>query len=229
MVRSCVTIKGTREGLLISIDESDLDDVAAELADRLDRTGSFFRGGRATLEVGSRALTGEEIGRLQRILAQRDVNLRAVLTTVPETQEAVQALGLQALESLVYEPMKGERDSRRGLLVRRTLRSGQRVEHPGHVVVIGDVNPGAEITAGGDIVVWGKLRGVVHAGAQGDDEAVVCALSLAPTLLRIGNYIARAPDSEPTDNAVAEMARVSDGIIVAEPWQEGRSGGSPIS
>ena len=107
-----------------------------------------------------------------------------------------------------------------GMLIRRTVRSGQAVQHPGHVVIIGDVNPGAEVIAGGDIVIWGKLRGVVHAGASGDDQAVVCALQLRPTQLRIGSHIARTPEDEEKAIVRPEMAFVSAEGIVAESWDE---------
>jgi septum site-determining protein MinC len=131
-----------------------------------------------------------------------------------------------------------------GLLVRRTLRSGQLLQHPGHVVVIGDVNPGAEIIAGGDVVVWGRVRGMIHAGALGDNNAIVCALELRPTQLRIGSHIATSPPETgtPSRSAAAsralggaatasrglggegkkdiqpEVASVQDELIVAEPW-----------
>jgi septum site-determining protein MinC len=104
-----------------------------------------------------------------------------------------------------------------GLVVRRTLRSGQNVRHPGHVVIIGDCNPGAEIVAGGNIVVWGRVRGMVHAGAMGDEEAVICALDLAPTQLRIAGHIARSPE-EQRHQPIPEMASVHEGQIVAVPW-----------
>ncbi|HZZ64165.1 MAG TPA: septum site-determining protein MinC, partial [Candidatus Baltobacteraceae bacterium] len=71
-----------------------------------------------------------------------------------------------------------------------TMRGGQSLHHLGNVVVVGDVNPGAEIVATGDIVVFGALRGVAHAGAQGDARARVHAIELAPTQLRIATYIA---------------------------------------
>lgn len=87
-----------------------------------------------------------------------------------------------------------------GLLVRRTLRSGQVLQHLGHVVVIGDVNPGAEIIAGGDVVVWGRVRGTIHAGALGDNKAIVCALELRPTQLRIGSHIATSPPETGTSS-----------------------------
>lgn len=73
---------------------------------------------------------------------------------------------------------------------RGTLRGGQSLANVGHVVVIGDVNPGAELVAGGDILVFGALRGVAHAGAQGDRSARVYALVLEPTQLRIATTIA---------------------------------------
>ncbi|TMC53708.1 MAG: hypothetical protein E6J26_08725, partial [Chloroflexi bacterium] len=72
------------------------------------------------------------------------------------------------------------------IVVRSTLRGGSAVHHEGHVIIVGDVNPGAEVIAAGDVIVWGKLRGLVHAGAMGDNGAIVCALLFEPTQLRIG-------------------------------------------
>jgi septum site-determining protein MinC len=86
------------------------------------------------------------------------------------------------------------------------------------VIVIGDVNPGAEIVAGGHVLVWGRLRGTVHAGATGDEEAIVCALDMSPTQLRIAGYITRSPD-ERRRHPRPEVAAVRDGQIVAVPWQ----------
>ncbi|MDA8192978.1 MAG: septum site-determining protein MinC [Thermaerobacter sp.] len=106
------------------------------------------------------------------------------------------------------------------LLIRRTLRSGQRVRFGGNVVVLGDVNPGAEISARGDIVVMGWLRGVAHAGADGDEQAVVCAFRINPTQLRIAQFIGRAPDL--TESALPdtpEVAEIRDGRLVIDRWQ----------
>jgi septum site-determining protein MinC len=89
------------------------------------------------------------------------------------------------------------------------------------VVIIGDVNAGAEVISGGDIIIWGRLRGTVHAGAMGDDQAAVCALDLAPTQLRIGKHIARPPEGKPRRKTVPEMAFVQEGIIIVKPWKSG--------
>ncbi|MHB8758049.1 MAG: septum site-determining protein MinC, partial [Bacillota bacterium] len=104
------------------------------------------------------------------------------------------------------------------LILRRTLRSGQVVHYPGHVSILGDVNPGGEVIAGGDIIVLGILRGVAHAGAGGNDQAVVAAFRLRPTQLRIGNHIARAPDEETGGPEAPEIAKVRNGVVVIEPY-----------
>ncbi|MEW6724792.1 MAG: septum site-determining protein MinC [Bacillota bacterium] len=106
--------------------------------------------------------------------------------------------------------------SQRVLLIRRTVRSGQRIVFPGDLVVLGDVNPGAELIAGGDVLVLGLLRGVAHAGAEGSEEAVVAAFRLRPTQLRIGSLVSRPPDTGPGAPDLPEVARVVDGIIVIE-------------
>jgi septum site-determining protein MinC len=87
------------------------------------------------------------------------------------------------------------------------------------VVVIGDVNAGAEVIAGGDIVIWGRLRGTVHAGATGDDQAIVCALNLAPTQLRIGKHIARPPEGKRRRRIIPEVASVEEGKIIVKAWK----------
>ena len=97
-----------------------------------------------------------------------------------------------------------------------TLRGGQALAHQGNVVVVGDVNPGAELIATGDIVVFGRLAGVAHAGAQGDAAARVYALTLAATQLRIATFIAAEHGERPAGSASrgAEVALVRDGRIV---------------
>jgi septum site-determining protein MinC len=105
---------------------------------------------------------------------------------------------------------------------RGTLRGGQALHHLGNIVVVGDVNPGAELVASGDIVVFGALRGVAHAGAQGDESARVVALELAATQLRIATLIA-AGDEEARSASAAEHAVVKDGRIVIVPHERADS------
>ena len=108
-------------------------------------------------------------------------------------------------------------EERSTLLWRRTLRSGQRISCRGNVVVLGDVNPGAEVVARGDILVLGTLRGVAHAGAMGNSRAIVAAFRLQPMQLRIGRLISRSPEGE-SPPGLPEVARVRSGKVVIEGY-----------
>ncbi len=101
---------------------------------------------------------------------------------------------------------------------RGTLRGGQALHNLGNLVVIGDVNPGAELVASGDIVVFGALRGVAHAGAQGDRAARVIALELAATQLRIATAIASG-DAGDKPRGPEHASIVGDRIVVV-PFAE---------
>jgi septum site-determining protein MinC len=227
MGESAVSIKGIRDGLLITIDQGDWAEAEATLLDQIRTRGEFFRGARVALEVGELALDREEIRKLKTRLAEHDVQLWALLGTSPETIRSARRMELEtelqkeqtggqaAAEEL--PPITSDEKGSSGVLVKHTIRSGRIVRHIGHVVVIGDVNPGAQIIAGGDILVWGRLRGTVHAGANGDEEALVCALDMRPTQLRIANHVAIAPD-ERQPRPHPEVAFIREGQIMAEEW-----------
>ena len=107
------------------------------------------------------------------------------------------------------------------LYFRGTVRSGQSLEYPGNIVILGDVNPGAYVIASGDIIVMGRLNGVVHAGAEGEERAVVIGVAFFPSQLRIAHYIGRSPDELPKSKAErrsrTEKAAIKDDGIVIEP------------
>lgn len=231
-----ISIKGIRQGLLVTLEAGDWESGVRALETHLDANTAFFRGGRLALDVGGQALGRSEIEGLCTLLARHRVELWALISANQDTKEAAQSLGLvielapsrprdskkpAAVSSNEKAPALSDNshytDPTAGIVVRRTLRSGQQLRHPGHIVLIGDVNPGAEIVAGGNIVVWGRARGLVHAGALGDEETVICALDLTPMQLRIAGHIARSPEGR-RSKPVPEMALVRDGRIVAVPW-----------
>lgn len=219
MAEHAVTIKGAKDGLLVTLGDGDWDIVLTDLEEHLGDVGDFFfAGGRVVLEVGARSLETEGLEKLAAVFDTRGMTLTTVLSESATTRRSAQRL---EYETARPEPPLPRRPTETidGMVVRRTLRSGQSVRHTGSVVVIGDVNPGGEVMAGGDVIVWGHLRGVVHAGALGDDQALVCALSLAPTQLRIGGQIARPPEDK-AQSTQPEMARVEDGRIIVENWEK---------
>ncbi|MEW6182409.1 MAG: septum site-determining protein MinC [Bacillota bacterium] len=103
------------------------------------------------------------------------------------------------------------------VLVQRTLRSGQSVYYPGNVVVLGDVNPGAQVAATGDVIVIGALRGTVHAGAGGNEKAMVIAFRFEPTQLRIAGHISRPPEGM-VSAGQPEVARIKEGVVTIDPF-----------
>ena len=226
-------IKGVRDGLLIALPPGEWEELRASLLATIDSRGDFFRGARLALQVEERALGAADLGGLRDDLARRETTLYAVLSSSSLTQASAANLGLQTdlvRAGAKSEPEEAEEESvdeevpaEAAMFLDRTLRSGQVLRHPGHVIVLGDVNPGAEIVAGGDILVWGHLRGVVHAGAGGDEKASVCALDLAPTQLRIAGRIAVSPSKR--GRVRPEMAFLRDGQLVAQPWDEERRHG----
>jgi septum site-determining protein MinC len=236
-----VSIKGVRDGLAIALGDGPLDVLLEDLAHQLATRERFFQGGRVAVNAGERELGPAELQKISDLLASHGIVLWAVLSEHAGTQEAARKLELgtrlpgsgveltggdRRLEPSRSAPSK-QSEAENGsdcMLVRGALRSGRLVQSPGHVVVIGDVNPGAEIVAGGDVVVWGRIRGLVHAGAFGDRNALVCALDLAPTQLRIAELITVSPAGSGDLEPVPEQASIKDGRIVAESWSPGYRG-----
>lgn len=218
-----VIIKGTKHGLAILLDDRcPYPKVLAELMDRIRRADRFFRGARVTVDLGRRDVDSDQIDKLASMLARYEITLQGVVAAT--TGRAVlKELASESLDVYVGLPSALERpllDAEIGdaLLIRRTLESGQSVEYQGHICVVGDVKAGAELVAGGDVVVWGSLRGRVHAGAEDNDGAVVCAIVLVPEQLRIARTMGGVIDERPQRSRPPEVALVRDGLLVVEPW-----------
>ncbi len=221
-----ILIKGIKEGLLLTL-RADTDEwmtLTGRLTTRIDQQPAFFRGARVALDVGGRPVRPHEMESLKALLEKRGLTLWAVVSSSDTTNATAQHIGLETslvpeheqMETVEVDP---EEVGTPGILIDHTLRGGRVIRNHGNVTVIGDVNPGAEIVAGGDVIVWGKLRGRVHAGANGDESAVICALDLMPTQLRIAGYISISPEDK-RRKPRPEMASVRGGRIIAEVWKE---------
>lgn len=150
-----------------------------------------------------------------------DVTQEAANTVEEVSSDDIQVVTLEE-EDDIEELRKHDRETEQfpTLYIHRTLRSGQSISSDGNIVIIGDVNPGAEIIAKGDITVWGILGGIAHAGSDGNTYSKIRALKLNPIQIRIGNVFARRPDTVNTpyihksDSYVPEEARVNKNHIV---------------
>lgn len=217
-----IQIKGIRDGLLITIGEGSWDEVRSALLEQLDQQLEFLKGARLALDVGNHILKAVELSQLRDEISERGLALWAVISNSPTTEQTSQTLGLATRlskprpERETRNPDTNYQGGEVATLVHRTLRSGFSLHFDGHIVVLGDVNPGAEIIATGNVLVWGRLRGMVHAGAEGNSEAVICALDLAPTQLRIAGVISTTPPRR--GKPQPETARLQSGKVIAETW-----------
>lgn len=182
-VKRLVTIKGTRDGLTLYLDDAcSFDDLMNELAITLANNQWEKQGPMATVNVqlGNRYIHTEQEERLHEVIRENTIlRVERIETNVVTKKEA--------LEWLENSEVK---------VITKIIRSGQVVEVEGDMLLIGDVNAGGKIIASGNIFVMGILRGVAHAGSKGNEAAVIAASFMQPSQLRIANYISRSPDYE---------------------------------
>ena len=212
-----IKIKGENDGLMLEFppDLSFLE-IVEELSRKLDSGSGFFLRG-TLVRVPRNRFSKEELAELQELFRthglicrlEKPVPMRSASPVPPSPKPAAASVSPQ-------EAMQDAPELQRMLVIDKTLRGGQAVETEGSVIVFGNVNPGAQITAGGSVDIRGTCRGLVHAGAAGDSTAFIIADHLMPTQIRIANYVARSPD-EPEYSGKAERAYVKDGQIVIEP------------
>jgi septum site-determining protein MinC len=223
MTAENIEVKGIKNGLLIELKDGEWEELQQTLFTHIDQNQAFFKGAKLVLDVGERELKSPQLSSLRNDLSDREIKLKGVLSSSPTTERASQDLGLEIkLDQSSHQPANPSINTDlvgdQAIFLKRTLRSGHQVKYPGHIVVLGDVNPGAELIAGGNIIVWGRLRGVVHAGAGGDPEAVVCALDLSPTQLRIADQISVSPPRK--KKARPEIAYLDGDQVSARDWNQ---------
>ena len=184
-------IKGFKEGLLITLGDGDWEEVQCQLLSKIDEKTKFFNGAKVAIEIGERVLHVAEMIKLRDTLSDREVKLFAVLSTSQVTDVNAESMGLKTRKSVLKENPAGfgsaVLDGEPAILLQKTIRSGTSIKYAGHVIVDGDVNPGGEILTTGSIIIWGKLRGSVHAGMDGSESEFICAMDIDPIKLRIAN------------------------------------------
>lgn len=234
-----IVVRGTRDGLVIVLPERGTTrELVHSLTQRIAGAEGFFRGAEVVLDYGTRAVVAEEITVLRQVLDERGITLRTATATGFDSRSTLRTLGYSPLSAMPQPPVRGDephhvpampRDELPTRYVRRTFRSGMSLHHPGHLTVLGDVNPGAELTAAGDIVVFGSIRGVVHAGVMGDTGAIIAALMMTPTQLRIGTVYGRPgePNTDESGDAAQpgdgpSIAHLDGGELIIVPWYGGR-------
>jgi len=223
---SGVTFKGTVNGLNIILKEEDsFDSILAQIEKKIESAGRFFKGASLAVRYRGKKLTREEEERIVDLLTTKS---GAVITGIVEDTGSYVVKKQDETESEQKRPstkhfyFKGINEGVTKFY-RGTVRSGQLINFDGNLVVLGDVNPGGELVATGNVIVLGSLRGIVHAGADGNMDAIVVALNLQPTQLRIASVITRSPDEKAERSAaVPELAFVRDDMVYIEKFLQQR-------
>ena len=232
MEKESVLFKGLKTGLLLVLaGKPEFSVVEREIREKLESSALFFRRG-TVIEWRTGTFTAKESLALKKLFLQHGLYFREMKEEADAKKPAVSAvigaaaaaaaragavLGRKKAESseMKTEPDADKKDVQM-LVVNRTLRGGQEVQSQGSVLVLGNVNPGAQVIAGGSIDIRGTCRGIVHAGAYGDRDAIIIADHLMPVQIRIADVIAQSPEQYEKPE-LAERASVQDGRIVIEP------------
>ncbi|MGC8677825.1 MAG: septum site-determining protein MinC [Hydrogenobaculum sp.] len=180
--------------LTLSLKDTTKENLINELVEKIN--SNIFSNSYFLIEADD-SIDKETLKQIEKLLEEKDV--KSIKTMSVQTVSAQKPTNVSRL-----------------LIVNKNLRSGQTVEHSGDVLILGDVNEGAEVVAAGNIVVMGTLRGYAHAGAIGDDSSVVVAKKMMPQQLRIGHHIAIRGEGE-EEPQEAEIAKVVDNKIILEP------------
>lgn len=208
MVTDKIIIKGNKEGLNVVINMnhfSDFDDMLESLIDKLSKGKKFYKGSTLKITTELKYINERESRKLKEILFDEFL----ISDCIFQDQEDSTAKVFNG----IYEG--------KTKFLRKTIRSGQSINYPGNIVIVGDVNPGAEIYAAGNIIVFGNLRGDVHAGTNGNEKAIIAAFKLEPQILQIGNIVTRSPEDNPKPQ-YPEVAKIKNGSIIVEPYLENK-------
>jgi septum site-determining protein MinC len=207
-----VQIKANRGGFVLVPDPVlPLETVLAYMTQRLTESHHFLKCSKMTLDLRQRPFRAEEVQVLQQLLKEKgDIDLVEVwlgndLTSLLQWGSRQLGVGLTLETTTEQQPAP--------VIVRMTCRSGTRIESEADCIILGDVNPGAEVVAAGDIIVFGRLRGVAHAGARGDRAARIWAMSIEPNQLRIADQVAVPPRDGERKTGRFEMAEIQGEVI----------------
>ena len=185
-----------------------LEEMKSELEKSLAMLEMYGDDDLVSIDTGSKRLTERQLRELEGVLGEHRLQLKELRNSDKMSSEGFSNRANATVPNML--------DSGETVMICRHLRSGQKFFTRGNVVILGDINPGAEVIAGGNILVMGALRGMAHAGAMGDENSVIAAFRLNPIQIRIAKHITRPPDGERVVISSPEIAKIKAGKVVIE-------------
>lgn len=210
MKKAPVVIKGNKSGIRIVLDaELEFDELLNEVEKKFSSSAGFLGNAQVAVSFEGRELTEEEEAILLQCIAEHsDLDVVCVLDNDKKREEYfTQSLNERLLQM----------NSNTGQFFKGNLRSGQVMEFETSIVILGDVNVGAQVVSTGNVVVLGALNGTVYAGASGRDNCFVVALKMNPMQIRIGDVIARSSDEKTAPPKEPQIAYLEQGAIYIDP------------
>jgi len=214
-----VSIKGTPEGLIILLDSNhELEEIKKHLQQKMEAAKGFFKGANFTIYQQQRDIPPVARRELEAI-CQRYGLIPSSKIKVPYTIKARQKKESQQGQKVYPFPNQPGMLGNQALLHPQSLRSGQSLSYSGHIVVVGNVHPGAEIVAGGNVAVMGTCCGSVHAGVHGNKSARIIAFRLIPSVLSIAGVPARSASHNLEPAFYPEVAYLRGDKIIVERYR----------
>lgn len=204
MLDKRIIIKGNKDGLIAVINMykfKDFEEMLELLKEKLSRGKKFFKGATLTINTNLKLIDEAHMKKLKHILFEEFFIQDCIFVDKEEAQDKV---------------FHGVSEGRTKFIT-KTVRGGQSIDYPGNIVIIGDVNSGAEVRAEGNIIVLGSLKGQVFAGTSGNEKSIIAAFNLQPEILQICGIITISPEDEEKPQ-YPEVAKIKDGVIVVEPY-----------
>jgi septum site-determining protein MinC len=218
MGEASVTFRATVNGLIIIMSEEDcFESIFEQIEKKVASAGKFFKGASLAVKYRGKKLSKDEESKISELMTSKTG------AEIKSFEEDMEIPATAQAPAPAHQRVKIRKYFFNGIeegitkFYRGTVRSGQLINFDGNLVVIGDVNPGGEVIATGNVIIMGSLRGIVHAGADGNKSAVVVAFNLQPTQLRIADVITRSPDEKSNRGVlIPELAFVKDDMVYIE-------------
>ncbi len=213
-----VVIKGNKYGIVLILnDQIPFDILKEEIIQKFKSSANFFGSAQMALSVEGRKLSAsEETELLDIISANTSLSIICIMDNDKEREESFRKLVEQKPDPVADIDISQQS----GQFYKGTLRSGQELECPTSIVILGNVNKGAKIISAGNIIVLGALKGTAYAGVAGNPNAFVVALEMDPIQIRINNIIARSDDSKKNVEKTAKIAYISDESICIDTLKQ---------
>lgn len=198
-MKNCISISMKKDQVIIKVDEdAEQRDIISDLKKKIIELKNLYKDDKTPIFITGKVLKNKEMEEIQNLI-KRFIDVQIEF-------DSPKVLGLHGIKKSFYKEIAtSETKFHKG-----SLRSGQRIEFEGSLVIIGDVNPGAEVIAGENIIILGELRGLAHAGAKGNRDAIIEAVQISATQLRIADIVKEIEKEEGEIRTIRTSAYIDD-------------------